>query len=248
MDHDAVTKIITRNGSVPYGVGILPNPYANQQAEWARRQATANERQRIAEKICALFEPRFITPPETSELIESIVTASDSRKILELGTCTGFTSLHILRAIIGKEGARLVSVDARPAHDAKWWAQWYPTLEFVEGWTPSVLHNSRVTPHAPYDLVFVDSDHSLEHTESELKALWEITTTGTIFLFHDLPEWQSPTQHYPVEIRKLLLDKVKQGLFHGVVMPTCEQMDCADAWGSGYPKQCNPHLGIFIRQ
>ena len=75
---------------------------------------------------------------KTSELIESIVTATDSRKILEVGMCTGFTSLHILRSIIGKGGARLCSVDFRPAHDQKFFTspEISPWFEFVEGATP----------------------------------------------------------------------------------------------------------------
>jgi len=246
MDHEAITAVITRDG--PWGTGVNPNPYAKQQAEWERRIQFAKDRAHITDKITSLFEPRYITPPETSELIESLVTASDSRKILEVGTYTGFTTLHILRALVGKSGAKFISIDARPAFDATWWEPWYPTMEFINGWTPAILSDPRIQAHAPYDLVFVDSDHSVEHTQKELEALWPLTKVGTIFLFHDVPEWKSPQDRAAHPVRTMLLENVAPGRFYGLIVPTCEQLDCLDAWGPGYPKECNPHLGIFIRR
>lgn len=247
MNHEHITSVITDHGKIQYGVGILPNPFSGQQKEWERRKKHAGTRQLITNKIEALFEPRFITPPETSELIEAIVTASDARQVLELGTCTGFTTLHILRALIGKEGACITSIDPRPAHDKEFWAQpqFDGQLKFIEGWTPQILE----TLHGQiFDLVFVDSDHSVEHTVKELGALMPITRKGTLFLFHDVPEWQSPTVQRPPPVRDYLFAKVADGTFSGVCVPTCEQLDCLDAWGPGYPYQANPHLGIFMRK
>lgn len=244
MDHDAITKVVSAQGG--YGKGITPNPYALQQAEWERRKQHSELRQMLTDKIVSLFEPRFITPPETSELIESIVTVTDSRRVLEVGMHTGFTALHILRAIVGKDGAKLFSIDARPAHDSSFFeskeiAEWF---QFVNGWTPEVLG----TLDGVFDLVFVDSDHTVEHTARELGALWRITRAGTIFLFHDVPEWKSPSNRTPGTVRTYLFEKVLDGTFHGVILPTCTQLDCLSEWGPGYPSKCNPHLGIFIRR
>ena len=165
IDHDAITKIVAPNG---YGKGVWPNPFADQQKEWKRRKDNQTSRSILTRKIEMLIEPRFVTFPETSELIEALVTITDSRKILELGTYTGFTTLHILRAIIGKKDAKVVSIDARPAHDKDFWKGFEEQMEHVEGWTPQTLSDSRITRNAPYDLVFVDSDHSIEHTKKEL--------------------------------------------------------------------------------
>lgn len=247
MDHDAITKVVTANGTIPYGVGITPNPYAAQQAEWVRRIQTAALQKHITEKIESLFEIRFITPPETSEFIEALVTMSESRQILEVGTHTGFTALHILRAIVGKPGAMLVSIDCRPAHDAAFFTspEIAPYFRHIPEWTPGCLEK---LAGQIFDLVFVDSDHSVEHTEKEMLALREITRPGSIFLFHDVPEWQTPDHRVPMPIVGWLDKMVKSGFFKGLILPTAEQLDCADIWGPGYPKQCNPHLGVFIRQ
>lgn len=244
VDHAKITAIITDNGRLPYGVGITPNPYVQYQKEWQRRHEHREVLALIDEKIKSLFEPRFITPPETSELIAALVTSTDSRRILEVGTCTGFTSLHILKAIYGKENARLVSIDCRPAHDREFWAKFPGILEHVEGRTPEIFSSIR----GPFDLVFVDSDHSVEHTARELGALWPITRKGTVFLFHDLPEWASPSCPHPPEVRKYILSKVGDGTFSGFICPTPEQLDCIEMYGNGYPSQCNPHLGIFVRR
>lgn len=246
MNHDEITAQITDNGRVKYGVGVTPNPFLKQQKEWERRKQFASVRRIITEKIESLFEPRFITPPETSELIEAIVTATDSRTILELGTCTGFATLHMLRAVYGKPGARIVSIDPRPAHDREFWnrSEFNTVLEFIEGWTPAILDTLR---GRMFDLVFVDSDHSVEHTVKELGALWPITRKGSLFLFHDLPEYESPTAMRSPPVRNYVMSKVADGTFQGGIIPTCEQLDCLDAWGPGYPPQCNPHLGVFVR-
>lgn len=244
MDNAMITRVMTNDGLTPYGQGVFPNPFADKQKEWVRRREFAYELTKITDKIDSLFEPRFITPPETSELIASIITASGVLRVLELGTCTGFTTLHMLRALYGKPGASIVTVDARPAHDRKFFEQ-FPIIRFVEGWTPQVLNG---IVGAPFELVFVDSDHSVEHTAIELAALWPITKQGTIFLFHDLPEWHTPENQKAVPVRDYLFSKVADGTFQGGVLPTCEQLDCLAVWGPGYPPQCNPHLGIFIRR
>ena len=244
MDNAGITQIMTNGGTTPYGRGAVPNPFVKQQKEWVRRKAHAKTLRAITDKIESLFEPRFITPPETSELIAAIVTASGVLRVLELGTCTGFTTLHILRALWGKDGASIVTVDARPAHDQAFFDR-FSILRFVEGWTPQVLTD---LPGAPFELVFVDSDHSVEHTAIELDALWPITKQGTIFLFHDLPEWHTPSSRVAVPVRDYLLGKSRDGTFQGGILPTCEQLDCLAVWGQGYPPQCNPHLGIFVRR
>lgn len=245
MNHDAITKVMTSQGA--YGTGVRPNPFAVQQKEWQRRRDHTEVRRLLTDKIESLFEPRFITPPETAELIEAIVTAADARRILEVGMCTGFTSLHILRAICGKELAKLVSIDARPAHDRTFFTsdQIYRWFQFVDGWTPDVL--TKLSGDT-FDVVFIDSNHDAESTHLEVEALKRITRSGTIFLFHDLPEWPTPANRNPPATRLYVEGLVRSGFFKGVILQTCEQLDCLDAWGAGYPPQCNPHLGVFIRQ
>lgn len=246
MDHDAITKQI--GGAENYGKGIYPNPFAPQQAEWERRKATVQTRLAIGRKIEMLFEPRFITPPETSECIEAIVTMTSAMNILEVGMCTGFTSLHILRAIVGKRGARLTSVDARPAHDREFFGrpEFLPHFRFLEGWTPQILDE---VMGQCFDLVFLDSDHSVEHSELELDMLLKMTATGTVFLVHDCPGRDTPDKE-PLTgtVWNWLHKKIEQNIWRGTCLRTASQLDCEDTWGKGYPLDCSPGLGIFVRK
>lgn len=236
--HNAVTRVMTSQGA--YGTGVFPNPYASQVKEYQRRHEQAARRKLITEKIVSLVEPRFVTGPETSECIEALIAMTDSRRILEIGCCTGFTTLHMLRAVLGKPGAAIVSIDSRPAHDRKFWSQ-FVELTFMEGWTPGVLSELNQV----FDFVFVDSDHSVEHTAKELQALLGLTRPGAILCFHDVPQWQTPDNRTPPPVREWLL---RHPELEGLCLHSCEQLDCLNEWGAGYPKECNPGLGIFVRK
>lgn len=245
LQHDAITDIVTAHRTIPYGVGITPNPFAAQVKEIQRRHQTAALRQLLTVKILSLIEPRFVTGIETSECIEALIAMTDARRILEIGMCTGFSTLHMLRAVVGKPGASVVSVDSRPAHDRKFFAQ-FSEFTFLEGWTPDVI--GRLTNNQigyGWDFVFIDSDHSVDHTAKELEALWPQTKSGAIFAFHDVPQWQTPDNHTPPPVREWLL---RHPQLEGLCLPSCEQLDCLAAYGPNYPKECNPGLGIFIRK
>lgn len=243
--HNMVTASI--GGSENYGRGIHPNPWFEKEPEYLRRAQGAFARDIITSKIRMLFEPRFITCPATCETMEVMVTMAGCRNLLELGMHTGFGSLHLLRAIVGKEGAKLTSVDARPAHDREFFAQ--PEIaahfQFVEGWTPDAL--SKLSGQI-FDFVFVDSDHSVEHSQKELAALLPITRKGTVFCFHDVPEWQTPSHRDEPPVRQWVKGLVKQGQFDGLILPSPEQLDCREEYGEGYPPQCNPGLAVLIRK
>lgn len=240
MDHDAITKVMTNNGTTPIGVGAASNPYAAQCTEWWRQKMEAENISKITAKIASLFEPRFITPPETAEFIEAMITMVDAKSVLELGTYSGFTTLHMLRALIGKPGARIVSIDCRPTHDQAFWNQFPNILTHVSEWTPQCLNKIQ----GPFDIVFVDSDHTEGHTKLEVEELLKLTHEDSIFLFHDLAKWHSPDNPSPHPARRWILECKE---LRGVILPTARQLDCVATWGENYPKQCNPHLGVFMR-
>lgn len=251
MNHTAITAVITGNGARKYGTGMENNPYAASEKEYVRRHQQASVRQLLTEKIKMIMEPRFITPPPTSEFLESLSTLIDARRILELGSLTGFTTMHLIRSIVGKENAKVVSVDCNPEYDREFFAkpeirQW---VDFHHGWTPEIIQKIPKEQYGDgFDLVFIDTDHSVAHTIKELHALIPITKKGTVFAFHDVPEWQTPENRTPPPIRTWLLEQVDNKQFYGFVLPSCEQQDCLATWGPGYPKECNPGIGIFVRR
>src|SRR5688572_1393747 len=243
--HQDVTTSI--GGAENYGKGILPNPWFLEMAVHGRRFHQSETIAKLTTKIEMLSEPRFITGSETSELMESLITMIGATQILELGCHTGRSTLHFLRAIVGIEGARVVSIDARPAHDKEFFAQ--PEIakhfEFISGWTPDTLKqlHGRV-----FDFVFVDSDHSVSHTQKELEALKPITRIGTMICFHDVPEWQTPSRPVAPPVRDYLKSLIQGGEFSGMMLPSPNQLDCEEEYGKGYDSRCNPGLAVLIRQ
>jgi predicted O-methyltransferase YrrM len=242
--HSKITEQL--GGKANYGKGVTPNPFIMQNKEQQRRAKTLTLRAEITRKLESLYEPRFITGIETCEFIESLITMTDSRQILEIGTCTGFGTLHILRAIVGKKDAKVVSIDARPAYDKEWFSnpQIAEHCEMIEGWSPEVLGTLK---GRVFDVVFIDSDHSVEHTRKEFDALMPITRPGTILLTHDVPEFQTPSHPGKPPVRLWLEEMVRDNRLQGFCLPSCEQLDCVAEYGDGYPKECNPGLGLFVR-
>lgn len=234
-------------GAENYHRGIHPNPWTAKHPVLSRRVKARELRETLTHKIEMLFSPRFITSIETCEMLEALVAMTSSRNILELGTHTGFGSLHMLRAIAGDEGAKLVSIDARPAHDREFFE--HPAVakhfRFIEGWTPQCLDQ---LAGQVFDFVFVDSDHSVEHTQKELAALLKITRPGTMLCFHDCPEWQTPANRTPPPVRTYLLELIQRGEFSGMMLPSPKQLDCLEEWGADYPVQSNPGLAVLIRR
>lgn len=243
--HDRITASI--GGAENYGRGIWPNPWIAKHPEFLRRISSGALRDEITHKIESIFEPRFITSVETCELLETLIVMTGSTQVLELGTHTGFGALHMLRAIVGKKGAKLTCVEARPTHDRAFFAQ--PGIaehfEFISGWTPEALAQLH---GRMFSFVFVDSDHSVEHTQKELEALKPITRPGTMICFHDCPEWQSPAHHAPPPVRLYLESLIQTGEFSGMMLPSPRQLDGVEEWGPDYDTRLSPGLAVLIRK
>lgn len=239
---ETVLRVAQDNGvTEPYvrkRLGI-ENPDLVNCDEYSRRENHSETLALLSEEIRKLYEPKFITADHTSEFIEALVRMSDAKQILELGMYSGYTTLHMLRAIVGKQGSKVVSIDARPAHDREFFSQFEQQgwFEFIQGWTPQCLSQlgGRV-----FDLVFVDSDHTIDHTEKELSALMNITRSGSLILFHDAPKYPNAV------IYQWLESKVQQGVLKGLILPTAPQQDVTNLYGRDNV-DARPHLGVFIR-
>lgn len=243
--HNRITASI--GGAEQYGKGIDPNPYFLKMAAHERRERMCDTIAALTRKIRMLSEPRFHCGSETSELMEALIAMIGATQILELGTHTGRSTLHFLRAIVGIEGAKVVSIDARPTHDREFFAQ--PEIakhfEFRQGWTPDCLQE---LAGRQFDFVFVDSAHDLAHTQREMAALEPLIHTGTIVCGHDVPEWKTPSERFAPPVRLFFESLIKEGQYSGLILPSPNQLDCEEEYGPSYPRQCNPGLAVLIRK
>lgn len=213
---------------------------------YQRRDALKEEYAYIEKAIRNLLCWKFISYPAEAEFIEAAIVNCEPKNILEVGMYTGFTTLHMIRAAL-LIGAKVTSIDSNRCFPEDVFARYMSSgvFRFVHGHTPEILPSL----HGEiYDLVFVDSDHSPKHTESELRELWNITRPGTVFLFHDLPRIQHPGARDETEIRKYINGVAQRGMLMGAVLPSCFRVDMAIACGKvEYDRGINPHMGVFIR-
>lgn len=221
------------------------NPRLTENALYGRRDSFAGTFADIQLKIEDLFEHRYITDPETSEFIESLAVMGECRNILELGTYSGFTALHLIRAVY--PDGMVTSIDCRPAHDTNFFGR--PEINrcfrFINGWILDVLP----TLHEQnFDMVFIDSDHSLEYTTREREALWPITKPGTIFVMHDVNKRSTKDATEDGLMYRLVHQWIHEGLFKGTIFQTPHRRDSLEAFGEGYSKDLLPHLAVLIRQ
>lgn len=212
---------------------------------YSRKVEHAEVFAKIQDKIESLFDWRWISYPEESELIAAVIRNSEAKNILELGMFTGFSTLHMIRAVYPT--GKVTSIDARICHDVEFFNQ--PDIakcfEFINGKTPDIFPALK---GRMFDLVFIDSDHSVEHCEKEVFGLFPYTKPGSIFMFHDLPRIQRPTDTESCALWKWAYGLKDRGFFEGVILPSCYRIDCAKEFGENYNRDLNPHMGIFIRR
>lgn len=240
----------------------VPNPLDTTRPSmdfFQRKHDNAAFFQEIETEIQRLFEPRFITYPATSRFIEALIEMSECKKVLELGMYTGFTALHMIRAIyphgqvVAIEGNPEMSPGIVPPYTEDQKGIIGPFFQrpdvqkvfrLIRGRTPEVL---KQLEGEVFDLVFIDSDHSLEHNERERLALWPITRPGTAFIYHDCQPMAAPGAKEIAPVYKYLMDLVKRGIYVGSIHQTPHRLDIRDIFGAGYDPRLLPHLGVFQR-
>lgn len=223
----------------------MTNPRSLENSLYRRRWDWASVFNDIQDKIENLFEHRYITDPETAEFIENLAVMGECQNVLELGTYSGFVALHLIRAVYPH--GMVTSIDCRPAHDRAFFGrvEMARCFRFIEGWTLDVLP----TLHEQnFDMVFIDSDHSLEHTTKERESLWPITKPGTIFVMHDVNKRSSKDATEDGLMYSLVHQWIHEGLFKGAIFQTPHRADALVAFGEGYSKDLLPHLAVLIRQ
>jgi caffeoyl-CoA O-methyltransferase len=110
-----------------------------------------------AETKATMASPQMLTGAVEGRFLELLVHASGARRILELGTFTGYSALSMAAAL--PEDGRIDTLDVEPRH-----------AEVAQRYFDRSPHGAKITLHlgpaletlerleGPYDLVFVDAD------------------------------------------------------------------------------------------
>jgi caffeoyl-CoA O-methyltransferase len=110
-----------------------------------------------AETKATMHSPQMLTGAVEGRFLELLVHATGARRILELGTFTGYSALSMAAAL--PDDGRIDTLDIEPRH-----------AEVAQRYFDRSPHGAKITLHlgpaletlarleGPYDLVFVDAD------------------------------------------------------------------------------------------
>jgi len=109
------------------------------------------------ETRATMSSPQMLTGTIEGRFLELLVFASGARRVLEIGTFTGYSALSMAAAL--PDGGRIDTCDIEPAH-----------VEVARGYIARSPHGSKITIHlgpaldtiaqldGEFDLVFIDAD------------------------------------------------------------------------------------------
>jgi len=132
----------------------------------------------------------------TLGLMYNMIRWTKSTKVLELGGWIGFSGIFFLDAINsshGKTEKLLVTVDANTEKQSKAkdnfdLAGFSGLYELVPFGSETEDAFSRISKHAPYDVLYIDSIHDYSHTKLELDTYFKLVRKGGFIFCHDTSE------------------------------------------------------------
>lgn len=137
------------------------------------------------DKLYALMASQ---PHDIAGHMERLRELSTGKRVLELGVNTGMSTV----AFMAGEPELLDSVDiAQP--------RWRPEVAHDHFWLGDSLDYAKAAPTRPYDVVFIDTDHTMRQTMLELEAYEPKVAPGGCLVLHDTescPEVALAIQHF----------------------------------------------------
>ncbi len=128
-------------------------------------------------------------------LIHAAVMLSGAERVIETGVAYGWSSLAILSALEGRDGARLVSVDMPyPGRGNEPWVGIAVPDRLREKWTLLRIPDRPGVPRAisaqggTIDLAHYDSDKSWYGRAYAIPLLWEALVPGGILIVDDIQD------------------------------------------------------------
>jgi predicted O-methyltransferase YrrM len=214
------------------------------------RLVSDQTRERLEETI---NHPRFAgaTDPFSLELLGTVLRVIRPKRVLELGTYIGFSSLLIGDVLAHNEPqGELISVDPDEAAQevAKDLCSHLSNVQFVHGYSTDPEVIGTVRDVGPFEVVYLDSSHMYSETLRELDLIFDtpLLGEGGIVILHDsakeaaqfdpsgkggvrraLDEWNIKRSYQMVVFEKPLVDSI-QGL--GFVRRAAQPRQSVNGW------------------
>ena len=137
------------------------SPYPNNLREYLATLHTPDDlllQELVRETYARTQHPRMLGDPTLCAFMEWLLASSGKKRVLEIGTFTGYTTLRLAR-VLGEEGV-LTTIESNVLHAeiaAKYFAkaQLADRIEMLQGKACDILST---LPTAAFDLVYIDAD------------------------------------------------------------------------------------------
>ncbi|AYY55774.1 O-methyltransferase [Burkholderia multivorans] len=127
--------------------------------------------------------PAINVAPNQGKLLQLLATIRGARRILEVGTLGGYSTIWLARAL--PPGGRLVTLELNPAHAAVATqniarAGFADVVSVVVGSAKDSLARLIAEGEAPFDFVFIDADK--DNNRAYLDAALKLSRPGTVIV------------------------------------------------------------------
>ena len=130
--------------------------------------------------------------PYVSSLLFFIIIMSEPKKILEIGTLIGYSTLIMADALAQNNltNSKIITVDPDLIKKdiAKNYfkeAELQKYVKFIDGSSLNEKTYKLIKTEAPFDLLFIDSIHNYNHTKKELETLTKLVRKNGFIICHD---------------------------------------------------------------
>lgn len=127
--------------------------------------------------------PAINVAPNQGKLLQLLATIRGARRILEVGTLGGYSTIWLARAL--PLGGRLVTLELNPAHAAVATqniarAGFADVVSVVVGSAKDSLARLIADGEAPFDFIFIDADK--DNNRAYLDAALKLSRPGTVIV------------------------------------------------------------------
>ncbi|MBU9611553.1 O-methyltransferase [Burkholderia multivorans] len=127
--------------------------------------------------------PAINVAPNQGKLLQLLATIRGARRILEVGTLGGYSTIWLARAL--PPGGRLVTLELNPAHAAVATqnfarAGFADVVSVVVGSAKDSLARLIAEGEAPFDFIFIDADK--DNNRAYLDAALKLSRPGTVIV------------------------------------------------------------------
>jgi caffeoyl-CoA O-methyltransferase len=127
---------------------------------------------------------------ECGAFMASLIKMSKYKTMLEIGVFEGETAQHLINGI--PQGGQYIGIDINDYRTDKTkqaMQEGGKSIEFILG---NSLDELKALPHAHFDLIFIDGDHSFEHVLEEFKIAETLISPGGVIILHDTIHLEGP--------------------------------------------------------